>query len=63
LAFYAGVFSRYNRLIAAHGFTAEAAAIAAAWARGDRNAAERAVTDALIDATSIRNPATLPRAG
>jgi len=53
LAFYAGFFPRYNRLIAEHGFAAEAAAIAAAWARGDRNAAERAVSDALIDATSI----------
>jgi probable F420-dependent oxidoreductase len=53
LAFHAGFFPRYNRLIAAHGFTTEAAAIAAAWARGDRNAAERAVSDALIDATSI----------
>ena len=31
----------------------EAAAIAEAWARGDRAAAERAVSDALIDATSI----------
>jgi probable F420-dependent oxidoreductase len=53
LAFYAGFFPRYNRLIAEHGFAAEAEAIAAAWARGDRDAAERAVSDALIDATSI----------
>ena len=53
LAFYAGFFPRYNRLIAEHGFAAEAAAIAAAWAHGDRNAAERAVSDALIDATGI----------
>jgi len=53
LAFYAGFFPRYNRLIAEHGFPAEAAAIAAAWARGDREAAEREVSDALIDATSI----------
>jgi alkanesulfonate monooxygenase SsuD/methylene tetrahydromethanopterin reductase-like flavin-dependent oxidoreductase (luciferase family) len=53
LAFYAGFFPRYNRLIAAHGFTTEASAIAAAWARGDRDAAERAVSDALIDATSV----------
>jgi hypothetical protein len=35
-----------------------------AGARGDRNAAERAVSDALIDATSIaRNATGLPRAG
>jgi 5,10-methylenetetrahydromethanopterin reductase len=53
LAFYAGFFPRYNRLMAEHGFAAEAAAIAAAWARGDREAAERAVSDPLIDATSI----------
>lgn len=53
LAFYAGFFPRYNRMMAEHGFAAEAAAIAAAWARGDRTAAERAVSDALIEATSI----------
>jgi probable F420-dependent oxidoreductase len=53
LAFYAGFFPRYNRLMAEHGFADEAAAIAAAWSRGDRAAAERAVSDALIDATSV----------
>ena len=53
LAFYAGFFPRYNRLMAEHGFAAEAAAIADAWAKGDRMAAERAVSDALIDATSV----------
>jgi probable F420-dependent oxidoreductase len=53
LAFYAGFFPRYNRLIAAHGFATEASAIADAWARGDRDAAERAVSDALIDTTSV----------
>jgi alkanesulfonate monooxygenase SsuD/methylene tetrahydromethanopterin reductase-like flavin-dependent oxidoreductase (luciferase family) len=58
LAFYAGFFPRYSRLIAEHGFAAEAAAIAAAWANGDRDAAERAVSDALIDATSIAGTAT-----
>jgi alkanesulfonate monooxygenase SsuD/methylene tetrahydromethanopterin reductase-like flavin-dependent oxidoreductase (luciferase family) len=40
LAFYAGFFPRYNRLIAEHGFASDAAAIAEAWARGDRNAAD-----------------------
>jgi alkanesulfonate monooxygenase SsuD/methylene tetrahydromethanopterin reductase-like flavin-dependent oxidoreductase (luciferase family) len=34
LAFYAGFFPRYNRLIAQHGFATEASAIAAAWAQG-----------------------------
>jgi probable F420-dependent oxidoreductase len=53
LAFYAGFFPRYNRMMAEHGFAEEAAAVAAAWARGDRQAAERAVSDAMIDATSI----------
>ena len=53
LALYAGFFPRYNRLMAEHGFAKEAAAIAEAWARGDREAAERAVSDAMIDATSV----------
>jgi probable F420-dependent oxidoreductase len=53
LAFYAGFFPRYNKLMAEHGFAAEAAAIAEAWSRGDREATERAVSDAMIDATSI----------
>jgi probable F420-dependent oxidoreductase len=53
LALYAGFFPRYNRLIAGHGFAGEAAAVAAAWAKGNRAGAERAVTDAMIDATSI----------
>ncbi len=53
LAFYAGFFPRYNRMMAEHGFRDEAAAIAEAWSRNDREAAERAVSDALIDATSI----------
>jgi probable F420-dependent oxidoreductase len=53
IAFYAGFFPRYNRMMAEHGFAAEAAAIAEAWVRGDRAAAERAVSDEMIDATSI----------
>src|SRR3954451_9538384 len=53
LAFYARFFPRYNRMMAEHGFAAEAAAIAEAWARSDRAAAERAVSDALIDEPSI----------
>jgi alkanesulfonate monooxygenase SsuD/methylene tetrahydromethanopterin reductase-like flavin-dependent oxidoreductase (luciferase family) len=39
--------------MAGHGFVEEAGAIAAAWSRGDREAAERAVSDAMIDASSI----------
>ncbi len=57
LAFYAGFFPRYNQLMAEHGFAQEAAAIAAAWAQGDRAATERAVSDAMIDATSIAGTA------
>ncbi len=53
LAFYTGFFPRYNRLMAEHGFAEEAAAVAEAWSRGDRQAAERAVSDAMIDATSV----------
>jgi probable F420-dependent oxidoreductase len=53
LAFYAGFFPRYNRLMAEHGFAEEAAAISVAWKAGDREAAERAVSDAMIDASSI----------
>jgi alkanesulfonate monooxygenase SsuD/methylene tetrahydromethanopterin reductase-like flavin-dependent oxidoreductase (luciferase family) len=40
-------------MMAEHGFAAEAGAIAEAWARGDHEAAERAVSDEMIDATSV----------
>ena len=53
LAFYAGFFPRYNRLLAESGFPAEAAAVATAWAAGDTAAAERAVTDEMLTATGI----------
>lgn len=53
LAFYAGFFPRYNRLVAEHGFAEEAAAIAEAWARGEREAAVGMVTDAMVDATGV----------
>jgi 5,10-methylenetetrahydromethanopterin reductase len=53
IAFYCGFFPRYNRMMAERGFATEAAAIAEAWARGDREAVERAVSDAMIDATSV----------
>jgi alkanesulfonate monooxygenase SsuD/methylene tetrahydromethanopterin reductase-like flavin-dependent oxidoreductase (luciferase family) len=45
VALYAGFFPRYNRLMAEHGFVLEAAEIATAWARGDLEAAEHAVSD------------------
>lgn len=48
--------------MAEHGFAAEAAAIAAAWSQGDRRATERAVGDAMIDATSIAGTAEACRA-
>jgi alkanesulfonate monooxygenase SsuD/methylene tetrahydromethanopterin reductase-like flavin-dependent oxidoreductase (luciferase family) len=44
---------RLRRLMAENGFAEEAAAIAAAWAQGDREGAVRAVSDGMIDATSI----------
>ncbi len=53
LALYAGFFPRYNKLIASYGFVEEAGAIAAAFKRGDMNAASAAVTDAMIDATGV----------
>jgi probable F420-dependent oxidoreductase len=53
LAFYMGFFPRYNRMIADSGFAEEASAIAEAWSRGDREGAVRAVTDDVIDATSV----------
>lgn len=53
LAFYAGFFPRYNKLIAGHGFADEAAAIAKAWSRGDQRAAIAAVSDTMIDATGV----------
>jgi alkanesulfonate monooxygenase SsuD/methylene tetrahydromethanopterin reductase-like flavin-dependent oxidoreductase (luciferase family) len=57
LAFYVGFFPRYNRLMAESGFLEEAARIAEAWSRGDRAGAERAVSDEMIDATSIAGTA------
>jgi len=53
VAFYAGFFPRYNRLLAESGFPDVVAAVKAAWDRGDRDAAARAVPDELIDAVSI----------
>ena len=57
VAFYAGYFPRYNRLLAASGFPDVAAAIKADWDAGDREAAVRRVPDALIDAVAIAGTA------
>jgi alkanesulfonate monooxygenase SsuD/methylene tetrahydromethanopterin reductase-like flavin-dependent oxidoreductase (luciferase family) len=62
IAFYCGFFPRYNRMMAEHGFAAEAAAIARAWAAGDREGSESAVSDAMIDATSVAGTAEQCRA-
>jgi alkanesulfonate monooxygenase SsuD/methylene tetrahydromethanopterin reductase-like flavin-dependent oxidoreductase (luciferase family) len=56
LALYAGFFPRYNQLVAEHGFGGEAVAISAAWKSGDQRAAIAAVSDGMIDATSIAGP-------
>jgi probable F420-dependent oxidoreductase len=53
LALYAGFFPRYNKLIASHGFEQEAADIAEAFQKGDMEGANRAVSDAMVDATSV----------
>ena len=53
LALYAGFFPRYNKLLSDHGFEGEAEDIARAWTDGDRDAAIRAVSDTMIDATSV----------
>ncbi len=53
IAFYAGFFPRYNRLLAEAGFTDAVAKIKAAWDRGDRDGAARLVPNALIDAVAV----------
>ena len=53
LALYAGFFPRYNKLIAGHGFVEEAFQIAKAFAEGDMESATLAVSDAMVDATSV----------
>jgi probable F420-dependent oxidoreductase len=52
VAFYAGFFPRYNRLLAEAGFADEVGRIKAAFDGGDRAAAARLVPDALIAAIS-----------
>jgi alkanesulfonate monooxygenase SsuD/methylene tetrahydromethanopterin reductase-like flavin-dependent oxidoreductase (luciferase family) len=53
VAFYAGFFPRYHRLLAESGFPGALSAIKAAWDRGDQDTATRAVPDELIDAVAI----------
>jgi alkanesulfonate monooxygenase SsuD/methylene tetrahydromethanopterin reductase-like flavin-dependent oxidoreductase (luciferase family) len=53
IAFYCGFFPRYNRMMFEHGFATEAREIAASWAHDDREPAERAVSDEMINATSV----------
>lgn len=53
VAFYAGFFPRYNRLMAESGFPQAAQAIRAAWQAGDRDGAARQVPDDLIRACAI----------
>jgi probable F420-dependent oxidoreductase len=53
IAFYAGFFPRYHRVLAEAGFPAEIAAVKTAWDRGDRQQAERLVPDALVDAVAL----------
>ena len=53
IGFYGGFFPRYNRLIAESGFPEVATAIRAAWDRGDREAAARAVPNELIASTGV----------
>jgi probable F420-dependent oxidoreductase len=53
VAFYAGFFPRYNRLMAESGFAEAAHAIRTAWQQGDQEGARRAVPDALIAAMGV----------
>ena len=62
VAQYAGFFPRYNRLMAESGFPDAAQAIKAAWDRGDRDGAARAVPEALIDAVAVAGTAAECRA-
>jgi len=56
-AFYAGFFPRYNRLMAESGFPAEAAAVRAAWQKGDQAGAAKLVPDAMVQALGIAGTA------
>jgi alkanesulfonate monooxygenase SsuD/methylene tetrahydromethanopterin reductase-like flavin-dependent oxidoreductase (luciferase family) len=43
----------YNQLVRRYGFEAEAEAIAAAWAGGERRGVASLVTDAMVDALAV----------
>lgn len=58
LTFYVGFFPRYNKLVASYGFEQEAADAAMAFKKGDIQGAERCITDAMVDATSIAGTPT-----
>jgi 5,10-methylenetetrahydromethanopterin reductase len=62
VAFYAGFFPRYNRLVAESGFAGAAGAIKAAWDAGDRARAAELVPDALVEAVALVGPAEACRA-
>ena len=62
VAFYAGFFPRYNRLLAESGFADAARAIKAAWDAGDRGRATALVPDALVEAVAVVGPAEACRA-
>jgi F420-dependent oxidoreductase-like protein len=54
IAYYVGGMGEfYNNLVGRYGFAAEAALVKAAWAKGDREAAAAAVSDAMLDALAI----------
>jgi alkanesulfonate monooxygenase SsuD/methylene tetrahydromethanopterin reductase-like flavin-dependent oxidoreductase (luciferase family) len=62
VAFYAGFFPRYNRLLAESGFADAARAIRTAWDAGDRARATSLVPDALVEAVALVGPAEACRA-
>lgn len=53
VGFYAGFFPRYNRLLAEAGFADAVRRIKDAFDRGGRDAAAKAVPDALVDAVTL----------
>jgi 5,10-methylenetetrahydromethanopterin reductase len=62
VAFYAGSFRRYGRLLAEAGFVDAVRAIRAAWDAGERERATALVPDALVEAVALVGPAERCRA-